>query len=135
MKNDMFRDLTHLRKARKSLEALGFYLSYLGLGLLLAGFAGGLINIFNPNDSFMSGYKIGAQYGHFVAVIYCPLLCILILRAKKSYTFISLLLVPISGILVVFSLGMLGGLIPAAVLTTFRDSSTGVNSRNGMTTS
>lgn len=131
----MFRDLTHLRKTRRSLEAFGFYLAYLGLGLLLAGFAGGVINISNPNDSFMSGYKVGTQYGHFVAVIYCPLICILILRAKKSYTFISLLLVPISGILVVFSLGMLVGLIPVALLTTFRDSSTGVNSRNRMTTS
>jgi hypothetical protein len=135
MNKDMFRDLTHFRKTRRSLEAFGFYLAYLGLGLLLAGFAGGVINISNPSDSFMDGYKIGTQYGHFVAVIYCPLLCILILRAKKSYTFISLLLVPISGILVVLSLGMLGGLIPAAFLTTFRDSSTGVNSRNGMTTS
>lgn len=130
----MFRDLTSLRKKRSGLEAFGFYIAYLGLGLLLAGFAGGVSDFFQGAASFMDGYKMGAQYAHLVAVMYCPLLCILILRAKKSYTFISLLLVPISGILVVLSLGMLGGLIPAALLTTFRDSSIGVNSRNGMTT-
>ena len=116
----MFRNLTHLRKARRGFEAFGFYLAYLGLGLLLAGFAGGVIDISNPNDSFMSGYKVGTQYGHFVSVIYCPLLCILILRAKNSYTFASLLLVPASGLLAIY-IAMLGGLIPAAILTCFRD--------------
>ena len=129
----MFRDLTSLRKKRSGLEAFGFYIAYLGLGLLLAGFAGGVSDFFQGAASFMDGYKMGAQYGHLVAVMYCPLLCILILRAKKSYKFVSLLLVPTSGLLAIY-MAMLGGLIPAALLTTFRDSSTGVNSRNGMTT-
>ena len=68
----------------------------------------------------MDGYKMGTQYGHFVAVIYCPLLCILILRAKKNYTFLPLLLIPASGLLAIY-IAMLGGLIPAAILTCFRD--------------
>ena len=127
----MFRDLTSLRKKRSGLEAFGFYLAYLGLGLLLAGFAAGVSNFLETTASFMDGYKKGTQYGHFVAVIYCPLLCILILRAKMSYKFVSLLLVPTSGLLAIY-MAMLGGLIPAALLTTFLDISSGVNSRNGM---
>jgi hypothetical protein len=116
----MFRDLTSLRKKRSGLEAFGFYLAYLGLGLLLAGFAAGVSNFLETTGSFMDGYKMGTQYGHFVAVIYCPLLCILILRAKKSYTFLPLLLIPASGLLAIY-IAMLGGLIPAAILTCFRD--------------
>jgi hypothetical protein len=116
----MFKDLTNLRKPRRSLEAFGFYLAYLGLGLLLAGFVAGISNFLKTTASFMDGYKMGAQYGHFVAVIYCPLLCILILRAKNSYTFVSLLLVPASGLLAIY-IAMLGGLIPAAILTCFRE--------------
>lgn len=116
----MFRDLTSLRKKRSGLEAFGFYIAYLGLGLLLAGFAGGISNFFQGAASFMDGYKMGAQYGHLVAVMYCPLLCVLILRAKKSYTFVSLLLVPTSGLLAIY-MAMLGGLVPAALLTCFRD--------------
>lgn len=116
----MFRDLTSLRKKRSGLEAFGFYIAYLGLGLLLAGFAGGISDFFQGAASFMDGYKMGAQYGHLVAVMYCPLLCVLILRAKKSYTFVSLLLVPTSGLLAIY-MAMLGGLVPAALLTCFRD--------------
>ena len=116
----MFRDLTSLRKKRSGLEAFGFYIAYLGLGLLLAGFAGGVSDFFQGAASFMDGYKMGAQYGHLVAVMYCPLLCVLILRAKKSYTFVSLLLVPTSGLLAIY-MAMLGGLVPAALLTCFRD--------------
>ena len=116
----MFRDLTSLRKKRSGLEAFGFYIAYLGLGLLLAGFAGGISDFFQGAASFMDGYKMGAQYGHLVAVMYCPLLCVLILRAKTSYTFVSLLLVPTSGLLAIY-MAMLGGLVPAALLTCFRD--------------
>jgi len=116
----MFRDLTSLRKKRSGLEAFGFDIAYLGLGLLLAGFAGGISDFFQGAASFMDGYKMGAQYGHFVAVMYCPLLCVLILRAKKSYTLVSLLLVPTSGLLAIY-MAMLGGLVPAALLTCFRD--------------
>jgi len=127
----MFKDLIDLRKKRRGLEAFGFYLAYLMLGVLLACFAGGLSGTFHKSSTFMEGYRIGAQYGQIVAIVYCPLLCILILRAKRNYTFLSILLVPISGVLAVF-LAVLGGLIPVAILTTFRDNSPQVNGRNGM---
>lgn len=127
----MFKDLANLRKRRRGLEAFGFYLAYLVLGALFGGFAGGVSGAFHKSATFMEGYRMGTQYGSIVAMIYCPLLCVLILRAKRNYTFLSILLVPISGVLAVF-LAVLGGLIPAAILTTFRDNSPQVNGRNGM---
>ena len=127
----MFKNLAVLRKKRRGLEAFGFYLAYLVLGAMFAAFAGGISSTFHKYSTFMEGYRIGTQYGYFVAIIYCPLLCMLILRAKRNYTFLSILLVPISGVLAVF-LAVLGGLIPSAILTTFRDNSPQVNGRNGM---
>jgi hypothetical protein len=111
----MFKDLTILRKSRSGLEAFGFYLAYFGLGLLICGLLGGVASLFYPSGSF----KRGMEIGNLVSIFYCLLLSVLIIRAKKSYTFMSFVLIILSGCVALF-LALTGGLIPVAILTTFR---------------
>jgi hypothetical protein len=105
----MFKKLGDLSVKRDWLGAIGFYLAYFFLGILIAMILGAL---FSNNSSG------GLVLGQKMAIIYCPLIALLILRAKKSLNNIPLLIVALlSGVIAVF-IGMLGGLIPTAYLTT-----------------
>jgi len=117
---NLFSDLTKLGKVRSGWQAFGFYLAYLCLGLLLAAFAGGVSDFFIKASTFREGFTAGTKFGHFTAVVFCPLMSFLILRAKRNYSFAALALVLVSGLLAL-AVGMLGGLIPSAILTSFQD--------------
>jgi len=116
---NLFTDLTKLAKVRSGWEAFGFYLAYLCLGLLLAAFAGGVSDFFVKASSFREGFAAGTRFGHFTAVVFCPLVSLLILRAKRNYSFAALALVLVSGLLAL-AVGMLGGLLPSSILTCFQ---------------
>jgi len=116
---DLFSDLTKLEKVRSGWQAFGFYLAYLCLGLLLAAFAGGVSDFFIKASTFREGFAAGAKFGHFTAVVFCPLVSFLILRAKRNYTFAAFALAIVSGLLAL-AIGMVGGLVPSAILSCFK---------------
>lgn len=116
---DLFSDLTKLGKVRSGWQALGFFLAYLALGMLLAAFAGGVSDFFIKTSTFRDGFDAGAKFGHFAAVIFCPAVSFMIIRAKRNYSFAALALVIVSGLLAL-ALGMLGGLMPSSILTCFQ---------------
>ena len=117
---NLFADLTKLAKIRSGWEAFGFYLAYLCLGLLLAAFAGGVSDFFVKASNFREGFAAGTKFGHFTAVVFCPLVSFLILWAKRNYSFAGISLMIVSGLLAL-AVGMIGGLIPPAALTCFRE--------------
>lgn len=110
----MFLNLAKYETKRTGKDAVGFYLAYLLLGLML-GFAIAFVaGVLNPENVKHAALVAGSIF----AVIYCITIAILI-AVKKSLTssFQTLLLIGITAITSIF-LGALGGLIPVAYLTT-----------------
>lgn len=110
----MFKNLTNFAYKRDIKEAIGFYLAYLFLIILLATLFGGLMGLLADLDSF----KFGMSVGNIVAIVMAIGISILILKKKNllgNFGFIVLVL--LSGLLAFFG-GSLLGLIPAAFLTT-----------------
>jgi uncharacterized Tic20 family protein len=109
----MFRDLLLLEKDRTGKEALGFYLAYLLLTVLLGALAGVLAVISaTPAEGYMMG--------RFAGIIFCIVLSFAILYKKKRLqSFGLVLIVVLSGLGAIF-LGGLLGLVPAAYLTTIK---------------
>lgn len=115
----MFANLTDFSAKRTGKQALGFYLAYLVLGLILGaifGLLGGIFLARGNTDS--AAYTAGVQGGMLVAIFYPIVISFLVLRGKKlTGNFSYILLAVLSGILGYFG-GALLGLIPAAYLTT-----------------
>ena len=112
--DNIFNNLTDFGYQRSTKEAIGFYIAYLFLiiifGLLLAF---GLSSIMQNNN-----YNFGLIIGNIVAIVVSLGVSFLILKEKKLLgNFGFILIASLSGVLAVF-LGGLGGLIPAAYLTT-----------------
>jgi hypothetical protein len=96
---------------RTALQALGWYLTFLLIGLILAGVAG-LIFVPGPAE----GAQRGIPVGQWVIIAYDLVLAVALLWTRwRSAVNILLALV---GLLLAVLLGALGGLIPLAVLTT-----------------
>jgi hypothetical protein len=110
----MFKNLTNFSYKRTVKEALGFYLAYLFLIMILGGLVGGFLGMIEKDGGFDLGVRIGTTF----AVIFSVSLSFLILGKKKLLNnFGFILLALFSGLLAVF-IGGLGGLIPAAYMTT-----------------
>jgi len=114
----MFKKITDFAYRRTALEALGFYLAYFLLGGLLGALIGGLAAAIKGDATFASSYITGASVGQVVAIIFCLIIAILVVKAKNGFkNFSYILLIVLSGLLAVFG-GNLVGLIPVAYLTT-----------------
>jgi hypothetical protein len=110
----MFKNLLNFSYKRSGVEAVGFYLAYFLLILLVAFLFGGLCGVIFPDHAAVIGYRIGVV----LAVCLCLYLSFLILVKKSLLNHYGYLLLAIlSGILAVFGGGILG-LIPVAFLTT-----------------
>ena len=110
----MFKNLTSFGYQRSTKEAIGFYLAYLVLVMIVGAVLGGTLGVAMQNDTFDFGLRVG----NVIAVIVSSGVSFLILKEKKllnSFGFILLAL--LAGLLALF-IGGLGGLIPAAYLTT-----------------
>ena len=111
----MFKNLTNVKYKRTAKEALGFYLAYFFLALLIGGLAGALVGgLANQRSVFDMSLRVG----NVVAIIFSAGISYYILKAKKltnRYGFLVLAI--LAGILAGFG-GALLGLIPAAYLTT-----------------
>ena len=106
----MFKDLLFFEKVRTKKEALGFYLAYLLLIILLSSLRG----FFSPTGSSEEAFQRGA----FGAVISCLVLSFLVLYKKKLLNQFGLLLIAVlSGVAAIFG-GALIGLPFVAYLTT-----------------
>ncbi len=111
----MFKNLTSFGYQRSITEAVGFYLAYL---LLLMIAAGGLAIMLAAAMGQSDNFNFGLIVGNILAIIASSGISFMILKEKKllsNYGFILLAL--LAGVLAFF-IGALGGLIPAAFLTT-----------------
>lgn len=110
----MFKNLTDFGYKRNIKEAVGFYMAYLVLVMLVGGILGGILGVVMQNNTFGFGLKVG----NVIGVITSLGVSFLILKEKKLLgNFGFILIALLSGLLALF-IGGLGGLIPAAFLTT-----------------
>ena len=113
-KTGIFYKLGVFSYRRNAKQAVGFYLAYLLLGLVL-GFVVG------AGTYLISGSTVDRQFGirmgNLFAIAYCTVVSSLVLRAHgQTRDFGRILLVALSAALSVLA-GMLLGLIPAAILS------------------
>jgi hypothetical protein len=117
----MFTGLLEFQKQRTAKQAIGFYISWVLVGIILGGIVG-LIGvqiadiIGNAPSNFAQGFKVGAKWGPLAAIPFFLTLGLLV-TVKKKLGFSSYLLALISPCLAGFG-GTLLGLIPVAYLTT-----------------
>lgn len=110
----MFKHLTNFGYTRTANQAIGFYVAYLLLTIVAAGLLAGTLGVLTGNDSFQFGARIGA----FTAIVVSVLLCFVILKQKHLLNNFGYILLALIAGVVAFFAGGLGGLIPAAYLTT-----------------
>ncbi len=115
----MFKKLTDLSFKRSWLQALGFYLAYFLLALIIGGIFGAIAGaLFAKAETIQAGFEAGQRGGVLVATLFPPIVCLMILKSKKMLNnFWYILLALFSGVLGVLG-GALLGLIPAAFLST-----------------
>ena len=112
----MFNNLKDFSYKRSSKEAIGFYLAYLGLALLLGIILGvpailtGIIDI----NNYVQLTKIAAYFSG----TYCGVISILLLTKKKFWNNLGYILLALLGILLAVGTGVLLGLVIPALITT-----------------
>jgi len=103
---NIFSHLTDFGYQRNWKEAIGFYLAYLVLTMLVGGLLAGVTSTFfvPETDSFEQGFDFGVKVGTFVAVVITLLLGGVILKKKNLlHGFGYILLLLVSGILAFFA--------------------------------
>jgi hypothetical protein len=110
----MFRGLTDFGRQRTVLQAVGFYLVYLILGVLLGAALGALAGAVSGQNTFEMGLRVGMV----MAMVVCPLLSFAILFAKGQMRHIGFLLVAVLSLAGAAFGGLIIGLLFVAFLTT-----------------
>lgn len=98
------------------MQAIGFYIAYLVLTILVAMLAGAIGGLIFPqtDDYFRTGMNLGA----IIAIIVSLALSLGILQKKKlTNNFILLILALVAGVLAFMGGGLLGLIIPAYLTT------------------
>lgn len=116
----VFNQLTNFGYIRSWKEAVGFYIAYLVLTMLISALISGVAgNLLLPATAdFSEGFNLGLRIGPFVAAVVTLVLSFLILSKKRLMSNFGLILLAIvTGILGFWGGGLLG-LIPTAYLTT-----------------
>jgi len=109
----MFRELMNFAYRRSALQALGWYLTFFLIAILLGAVVGA---IFVRAISFADGLQQGMAVGQWLIIPYHLLLAVALLWTRWRNA-VNILLALVA-LLVSSLLGALGGLIPLAVLTT-----------------
>ena len=115
----MFRQLMNFSHQRTALQAVGWYLVFLLMGILFGAIAGGILAIgvasFTDDGALQLRY-LAFIIGKITIIPYHVVLAVALLwRRSKAVLNIFLALL---AVLLSVALGPLGGLIPLAVLTT-----------------
>lgn len=117
----MFSQLANYRLKRNTLQAIGFYIVYSLLGLLICAVAGVVMgSLFT--SSFQTRFSLGINVGAAVAAIYFFALYAVLCTQKKLTSFTYILLGVIGCIITFFS-GIFVGFIFVAILATKEDRS------------
>lgn len=112
----MFTELTNFGYERTGKQAVGFYLAYLLMAILIGALLGGLVGAFTELEDMSVAARVGAA-GAFIIVL---VLGGLIIQAKGLQgSLAAIMLVLLAGILTLFA-GALGGLLPIAYLSTVK---------------
>jgi len=110
----MFAEIMNFSYRRNWLQAVGWYLMFLVIGIVLGAVVGRMAGI--ATTSFAEGFDIGNKAGQLSAIPYHIVLATLLLwQRPKDATNILLAL---AGVAISALLGALGGLIPLAVVAT-----------------
>ena len=110
----MFRRLTDLGHQRTPVEAIGFYLAYLVLGIMVGAALGFLAGLVTGDVGFEGGMAIGAAF----AIGICPVMAFVILGAKGLLGHLGYVAVAVLSVVGAAVGGLLLGLIFVAFLTT-----------------
>ena len=113
----MFRRLTDLGHQRTLVEAIGFYLVYLVLGIVVAaalGAVAGPLAVVSGGSGFEGGMLVGTIF----AVVACPALSFAILFKKGLLGHVGYVLVAVLSVAGAAVAGLILGLIFVAFLTT-----------------
>lgn len=106
----MFKNLTNFKYSRTFIEALGFFLAYLLLIMIISGLLGVAYYM-------LTGEKGGGKIGHITGIVLSFLMAIIVIKEKNMFGFSTILLLCLSvGISIIFS--GLGGMIIPAYFTT-----------------
>lgn len=112
----MFKKLTDLETKRTILQAIGFYLAYLLLYVLIGAFVGAITAFVYPEKAT---YNDIFRIGVILSVVLSILISFISIYEKDRFDHFGMLILAIlSGILSIFA-GGFGGLIPIAIMTTF----------------
>lgn len=102
---------------RSAPEAVGFYLAYLLLSIIVGAISGVVYStIIGSSDGFHDGMKAGSV----MAVIYCTVLGFCVIRSRKTYKRFVSILIYLLTILSSLLFGSLLALVFVAVLTTIK---------------
>lgn len=113
----MFKKLIDLSFQRTRLQAVGFYVAHVVLIALIGSLMAGIFGKFSSASNFQEGFQLGVKVGSIVAFILSITFSFSVVRAKNIFSYGTILLIVLSGILSLF-LGAVGGLLPTAYLTT-----------------
>lgn len=111
----MFKNLVDLGYKRTPKEAIGFYLAYLLLNIVIGAVLGG---VFHSGNSISSSFSSGVLIGQYGTIITQLIIGILILSKRKRYKSFTYIIIVLLSILLSEFGGALVGLIPLAYLTT-----------------
>lgn len=112
----MFLNLAKFEINRSGKQAVGFYIAYLFLGMLLGAVVGTIAGSLTSGDPFQAGFIAG----NIFAIIMCGFLATIVSLKKSLLSFKTFFLIAITVLLSIF-IGALGGLIPVAYLTTMQN--------------
>lgn len=111
----MFKELANFKLKRTPLQALGFYIVYFVVTIVIGATLATVLGLATGNtNNFQFGYKIG----NLSAVAISMVLSFLVLQQKKMINDVGWLLLGLSAGLLAFYGGALLGLIPSTILTT-----------------
>ena len=109
----MFKNLTDFSYKRSTKEAVGFYLAYLFLIVILGALLGGIIGLLIGQE----GIDVGTRFGSILAILTCLGISFAILSKKNLLKNFGLILVALLSGILAFAGGGILGLIPVAYLS------------------
>ena len=115
----MFKHLTDFGYERNKKEALGFYLAWLVLFVLIGAIVAAIIGVATHTipKSFSDTFTKGEEVGAGIVGLGSAAISIAILSAKKESRYWFVLLALIAGMLCLFGGGIFGFIIPAYFTT------------------